>query len=87
MFKVGDIITGLPSSNREYGLTNSGCTMKVHKIDGDMIVVTILDLDTYVGYNFTVDPTFFRLVDSPIPVEKTAVERKIAFMYRRFEER
>ena len=87
MFKVGDIITGLPSSDREYGLTNSRCNMEVVEMRGTTIKVRILDLPSYVGEMFHVESDFFRLSGVERPEEKTAVERKIAFMYKRFEER
>jgi hypothetical protein len=84
MFKVGDIITGIPGSSKEYTFTNDQVNMEVIKVNRSSIVVKILDIPTYLFDIFTVDPKFFILVEHAS--NKTAIERKIAFMYKRFEE-
>lgn len=85
MFEVGDIITGITGSSKEYALTNDGVQMQVVMVGLSSITVRILDSPSYRLDTFRVNPKFFVLVEPAS--NKTAIEHKIAFMYRRFEER
>lgn len=67
-FKAGDLICGLPKSNRRYTVTNMHMTKaRVVKTYGESMVIEILNHDTLksmVGAALTVDndPTLFRLL-------------------------
>jgi len=95
MFKVGDIVTGTPESIREYGITNSDAIMEVvffNPENSAMKVKVLSSVDEgtakyYIGEEFGVVAKYFTLYSGDVPLQQTAIERKIAVMYKRFENR
>jgi len=90
MFKRGDIITGKPNSKKKYRITNENAIMKVVTIETHCIRVKVLssaDIRGHIGGIFTISPLYFELYNGANTVNKTAVERKITVMYKRFESR
>ncbi len=77
-FKVGDIITGLPSSNERYNYTNERMTKgEVVSKDRYRIRVRILEHlhQHLIGTEHEVQPEFFRLAEEEfIPEEEPAEE-------------
>ena len=64
MFKVGDIIVGLPQASEEYIYTKEGVRCKVVGVDPDNTFVKVRlvsDEDDYLSYAWTVDSRYFSL--------------------------
>lgn len=66
-FEVGDIITGLPESDKTYGITNSNAIMEVTKVVGNgTLIVKTLEQKEKEPYgrafpHFTVNADLFEL--------------------------
>lgn len=63
MFKIGDIIIGLPSA--PYSWTGPGSRNKVHEIHEDgMITVELLDKCNAEGFLYSVYPEYFSCLNT-----------------------
>jgi hypothetical protein len=95
MFKVGDIVTGTPESIQEYGITNADAIMEVISLSPRLHTMQVKILSSvndriakyYIGQVFGVVAKYFTLYSGDAHLQQTAVERKIAVMYKRFENR
>jgi len=94
MFKVGDIVTGLPGSRKEYGITCEDAIMEIVSIErskwAGLCVKVLSSINArvardYIGEIFYVQERYFTIYSGKFPTQQTAVERKIAIMYKRFE--
>lgn len=64
MFKVGDIIVGLPQASEEYLCTTEGVRCRVVRVNPDNIFVEVRlanDEDDCLSYMWTVDSRYFEL--------------------------
>ena len=98
MFNIVDIITGIYDSKKQYYITNDDAVMEVVEMspagypDGYLSVRLLTTSNmcnaSCVGAYFQIQEEYFELVDKSAPTTaNTAIERKIAFMRKRFEGR
>jgi hypothetical protein len=84
-FRIGDIVRG----DDRYGITHSGSTLKVVTLfEGGRIEVEVLDspgFPSYRGKHYDILEEYARLIPHYDPKED--IYRKIATIYKRYEER
>ena len=84
-FRIGDIVGG----DDRYGITHSRSILKVTAVfETGMIEVEVLDSPGYAshrGMHYNISEEYVRLLPSYDPRE--AIYRKIATIYKRYEER
>ena len=66
MFKIGDIITGKPESDKAYFITNTLGKYKIIGIDYELNKIVVLIIDhvdkSNIGNIYGVEPKYFELV-------------------------
>lgn len=83
MFKVGDIIIGLPTIPAGYTTTDSKTKVLVSAIVNNRYVEVKVLEGYYKGRGYTVEAKYFRLYEQPDP--RKQILQKIATMETRFK--